>query len=219
MIAAVIFDLFGTLLEIRNRQNPYRQLLRIGAQQGRTAFPNDLRMLMTLNGGIREAAEAFGIHLSPAQMADLGSRLARELESISLFDDAMPAIDLLQEHGVKVAVCSNLAGPYCSKARSLLPGLDAYALSAELGLLKPDRGIYRSTCTLLGVLPGQVVGTNSSQVFMIGDSKRCDEEGPRRFGILGHHLDRTGGGRFGDLIAFAVSAIENEPIASRNLHS
>ncbi|MFJ2336097.1 hypothetical protein ACIOMP_04445 [Pseudomonas protegens] len=115
----MIFDLFGTLLEIRNRQNPYRQLLRIGAQQGRAAFLNDLRIVMALNGGIREAAEAFGIHLSPAQMADLGSMLARELESISLIDDAMPAIGLLQEHGVKVAVCSNLAGPYCSKARSL----------------------------------------------------------------------------------------------------
>lgn len=209
MIAAVIFDLFGTLLEIRNRQNPYRQLLRIGAQQGRAASPNDLRIVMALNGGIREAAEAFGIHLSPAQMADLGSMLARELESISLIDDAMPAIGLLQEHGVKVAVCSNLAGPYCSKARSLLPGLDAYALSAELGLLKPDPGIYRSTCTMLGVLPGQVVGSNSPQVLMIGDSRRCDEQGPRCFGILGHHLDRTWGGGIRDLISFAEAIIEN----------
>ncbi|MFS0827255.1 MULTISPECIES: HAD family hydrolase [Pseudomonas] len=209
MIAAVIFDLFGTLLDVRNRQNPYRQLLRIGAQQGRAASPNDLRIVMALNGGIREAAEAFGIHLSPAQMADLGSMLARELESICLIDDAMPAIGLLQEHGVKVAVCSNLAGPYCSKARSLLPGLDAYALSAELGLLKPDPGIYRSTCTMLGVLPGQVVGSNSSQVLMIGDSRRCDEQGPRCFGILGHHLDRTGGGGIRDLISFAEAIIEN----------
>ena len=34
MPAAVIFDLFGTLLEMRNRQSPYRQLLRLGLQQG-----------------------------------------------------------------------------------------------------------------------------------------------------------------------------------------
>lgn len=34
MPAAVIFDLFGTLLEIRNRQSPYRLLLRLGSQQG-----------------------------------------------------------------------------------------------------------------------------------------------------------------------------------------
>lgn len=74
------------------------------------------------------------------------------------------------------------------------PGLDASALSAELGLLKPDSGMYRSTCTMLGVLPGQVQGLNSPQTPMIGDSRRCDEQGPRCFGILGHHLDRTGGG-------------------------
>lgn len=30
MIEAVIFDLFGTLVEIQNRQNTYKQLLRLG---------------------------------------------------------------------------------------------------------------------------------------------------------------------------------------------
>lgn len=35
MVDGVIFDAYGTLLEIRNRQNPYRRLLRLGSQQGR----------------------------------------------------------------------------------------------------------------------------------------------------------------------------------------
>lgn len=200
MMAAVIFDLFGTLLEIRNRQNPYRQLLRIGAMQGRPASPNDLRLLMALNGGLRDAADAFGIGLSSAQLAGLERMLELELASIRPFDDAMPAIGLLQKQGIKVAACSNLAGPYCLRVRSLLPGLDGYALSAELGLLKPDLGMYSTTCSMLGVLPGQV---KSEQVAMIGDSRRCDELGPRSFGIQGYHLDRTGAGLFRDVISFA----------------
>lgn len=206
MITAVIFDAFGTLIEILNRENPYKRLLRIGVQQGRVASPSDLRTVMALNGGLLEAAHLFGIKLKPTQLIELQSALDRELESIKCFEDAMPAIERLQKHGIKVGVCSNLAGPYCSRVKSLLSGLDAYAFSAETGVLKPDPEMYRSVCVMLGVSPGQVLGSETAQVLMIGDSKRCDEHGPRSFGIVGYHLDRKGAGRFRSLIEF-TSAI------------
>jgi HAD superfamily hydrolase (TIGR01493 family) len=192
MIAAVIFDLFGTLVEIQNRQNPYRELLRIGAQQGRAASPSDLRSIMAINGGLAEAADFLEIQVSQAQLANLQRCLDLEIQSIKPFDDAVPAIELLRENQIKIALCSNLAGPYCSIARKLFPDLDGYALSAELGLLKPDPAIYRSVCTMLDVIPGQVPGVSDTQLLMIGDSKRCDEQGPRAVGILGHYLDRKG---------------------------
>lgn len=178
MFTAVIFDAFGTLIEILNRENPYKRLLRIGAQQGRVASPSDLRAVMALNGGLREVAHHFGIKLKPAQLIELQSTLDRELESIKCFDDALPAIERLQEHGIKVGVCSNLAGPYCSKVRSLLPGLDAYAFSAETDVLKPDLEMHRSVCVMLDVPPDQVLGSETAQVLMVSDSKRCDEHGP-----------------------------------------
>lgn len=206
MPAAVIFDLFGTLLEIRNRQSPYRQLLRLGSQQGRVASPDDIRWIMTHAYGIEDTAAAFGIKLKPTQLIELQSALDRELESIKCFDDALPAIERLQAQGIKVGVCSNLAGPYCLRARSLLPGLDAYALSAEIGVLKPDLEMYRSVCAMLDTFPSQVLGSETTQVLMIGDSKRCDELGPRSFGIVGHHLDRKGARDFRSLIEF-TSAI------------
>ncbi|MNN33872.1 hypothetical protein D3C81_1476470 [compost metagenome] len=62
--------------------------------------------------------------------------------------------------------------------------------------------MYRSICNMLGVLPEQV---ESEQVLMIGDSRRCDEHGPRALGIPGYHLDRSGKGRVGDLLTFAHS--------------
>ncbi|MFK3919168.1 HAD family hydrolase [Pseudomonas fulva] len=215
MIAAVVFDLFGTLVEIQNRQNPYRRLFRIGGQQGRVASQHDLRLIMALNGGLGEAAEALGIRLSFHQLVELQGLLDLELDSITPFADAVPALELLRKHEIKVAVCSNLAGPYCSIVRRLLPGLDGYALSAELGLLKPDREMYRSVCEMLGVWPDEQPA-NPVRVLTIGDSKRCDESGPRSFGISGHHLDRSGGGRFQDLLSFANSIVaEGSEFCSR----
>lgn len=161
---------------------------------------------MTHGYGIEDTAAAFGIKLKPTQLIELQSALDRELESIKCFDDALPAIERLQVHGIKVGVCSNLAGPYCLRARNLLPGLDAYALSAEIGVLKPDLEMYRSVCAMLDTFPSQVLGSETTQVLMIGDSKRCDELGPRAFGIVGHHLDRKGAGSIRSLIVF-TSAI------------
>ncbi|BBP70817.1 hypothetical protein PHLH6_28210 [Pseudomonas sp. Seg1] len=201
-MTAVIFDLFGTLLEIRNRQNPFRRLLRLGSQQGRAASPGDLRWIMTNACGLQEAADFFGIKLSSTQLTELQSCLELELESITLFEDALPALALLRHHQIKIGVCSNLGGPYCPVARNLLPGLDGYALSAEVGLMKPDVAMYQHICTQLNVAPSQLPG--SPHVLMIGDSRRCDADGPRVASIEDYHLDRSGAGRFCDLLEFVT---------------
>lgn len=207
MVRAVIFDVFGTLLEIRNRQHPYRQLLREGAQQGRPPSTHDLRVLMTFQGGLLEAADLFRIRLAPRQVDNLQAALERELESIHLYSDAQPAIDRLRSQGVKLGLCSNLAQPYCAAVRRLLPDLDAYALSAELMVMKPDPQMYLATCRLLGAVPDGGDGDPSHRVLMIGDSPKCDQYGPRQIGVGGYHLDRSGSGRFRDLLEF-VTAME-----------
>lgn len=68
-------------------------------------------------------------------------------------------------------------------------------------------GMYRSICNMLGVLPEQV---ESEQVLMIGDSRRCDEHGPRASGIPGYHLDRNGAGPYRDLITFVQTVTNDE---------
>lgn len=204
MPAAVIFDLFGTLLEIRNRQSPYRRLLRLGSQQGRVASPGDIRWIMTNVCGLQEAADFFGIKLSSAQLTNLQRSLDVEIQSITPFEDALPAIELLRNRGVRIGVCSNLGGPYCPAVRNLLPGLDGYALSAEVGLMKPDATMYQRICTQLDAVPRRDPGLNGSQVMMIGDSRRCDAEGPRAAGLEGYHLDRSGAGRFSNLLEFVA---------------
>lgn len=90
----------------------------------------------------------------------------------------------------------------------LFPDLDGYAFSYEEGVSKPHPAIYRSICEKLGVTPGDYFGRNAIQVAMIGDSRKCDRDGPRGVGMMGFHLDRSGEVGFADLVRFAQLVIE-----------
>ncbi len=91
--------------------------------------------------------------------------------------------------------------------KKLLPDLNAYSFSYELGVTKPDPAIYRAVCHDLGVVPGHLFG-GAAQVAMIGDSPRCDRDGPRAIGIKGFHLDRSGSGAIRNLVQFAELVAE-----------
>jgi len=106
---------------------------------------------MTHGHRLEDTAAVFGIKLSSAQLTELQDALELELKSVRLFNDALPAIELLRARGIKIGVCSNLSSPYCLVVRRLLPGLDAYALSSELSLMKPDPEIYQAICRMLNI--------------------------------------------------------------------
>ncbi|HGY9639948.1 MULTISPECIES: HAD family hydrolase [Pseudomonas] len=86
--------------------------------------------------------------------------------------------------------------------KQLLPDFNAYAFSYELGIIKPDPTIYRSVCNDLGVVPGHLF-EGAAQVAMIGDSPRCDRDGPRAIGIKGFYLNRSGTEAIRNLMQFA----------------
>ncbi len=83
-ITAVIFDAFGTTLRIGTPMHPYRRLLREGAKNGRRPSPGDLHKLMTIDAGLREAADILGIQVTPSRMAEMEADLQREIESIEV---------------------------------------------------------------------------------------------------------------------------------------
>ncbi|WP_070888295.1 HAD family hydrolase [Pseudomonas argentinensis] len=203
---AVIFDVFGTVISIEDRRNPHLQLLRLGRQQGRWPTADDVKMIMTHELGWEELARCLDIRVSHEQLQHLAEELEAELSSLQVYPDAAQAIALLQSAGVKIGLCSNLASGYGPKVRELLPGLDAYAFSYELGVTKPDPCIYQAVCRDLGVQPGQQLG--DERVVMIGDSIRCDRDGARAAGIAGCYLSRAGGGDFSNLIEFAERVLK-----------
>ncbi|ARD13734.1 MULTISPECIES: HAD family hydrolase [Pseudomonas] len=209
-IVAAIFDAFGTVVHIGRKHHPFRQLLRMGTEQGRRPSTADIQTLMTSSFSLGQAAERFGIDVSPEQMLSLQRDLDDELASITVFPDAVDAMLLLKSKGILLGICSNLAQPYGPILRNLLPEVDGFALSFELGVMKPDAGIYHDICHQLGVRPLWDMGASSDRVVMIGDSLKCDQDGPRRIGISGYHLDRKGAGRFGNLLHFAKSVTGDE---------
>ena len=194
-LLAAIFDAFGTLVKIGEGTHPYRKILKLGIEQGRRPQSTDAECLLTQPLDLREAADFFGIQVDRQVMAEIECGLAAELAEIQAFPDGLSAVQMLQDAGVKVVVCSNLAKPYAAAIERLYPGLDGYSYSFDVGAVKPSLEIYRHAVQLVSVLP--------ADAWMIGDSKRCDCEGPTAFGMHGFWLDRQGGSRYTSLHQFA----------------
>ena len=80
------------------------------------------------------------------------------------YPDTEPTLRKLHEAGVKVAVVSNIAFDIrpLFAAWGLAGLIDAFALSFELGRIKPDPAIFHRACGLLGVDP--------EHTLMVGDT-------------------------------------------------
>lgn len=177
-ISVVCFDAFGTLIGYNGKRiNPYRRLVQAEPGQKAKRLP-----FLTRDVGIEVFAEELGLsHLVPV----IRHELADELAGVQLFPEVAQVLRKLRAAGKQLAVCSNLAQEYGQVVRQLLPGLDSYVLSYEVGAAKPDPAIYSAVCEALGSRP--------REVLFIGDSKRCDLHGPQAFGMQARWLDRDGG--------------------------
>jgi HAD superfamily hydrolase (TIGR01493 family) len=84
------------------------------------------------------------------------------------YPDAEAVLKELRRRGVRVAVVSNIGWDLRPVfVRHGLDGyVDAYVLSYELEVQKPDPRIFRTACELLGLPP--------EQVLMVGDDVPCD---------------------------------------------
>lgn len=183
-VKAVAFDVYGTLVHIRDPRRPYRRLLSALTGMGRAPREDDGARMMSVDVGLAEAAEVLGMTLSGEVLQELTVDLNAELASISLFEDAIPAIRGLKDRGLRIGLCSNLAGPYAKPVQALLPQVDAYAWSFAVGAVKPEPRMYSYLCDALDASP--------EQVLMVGDTLSADYEGPRSFGMQACHLARKG---------------------------
>ncbi len=181
-VKAVAFDVFGTLVYIKDPRRPYRRLLSTLAEIGRPPRADDAARMMSSDLGLAEAAELLGSALPIDVLHELQSDLDAELSSVSLFEDVIPALRSLKTRGIRVGLCSNLAGPYAAPVTALLPELDAYAWSFAVGAVKPEPRMYAYLCDALRASPGQIL--------MVGDTLSADYEGPLAHGMQACHLAR-----------------------------
>lgn len=182
-IKAVAFDVFGTLVRIERPTRPFRKLVRLLHEAGRRRQRDDGVRAMSSVLDLRQAASLFGGMVSEDDLCALEAELHDEIQSISLFDDAIPTMAALKDRGIKVALCSNLAAPYGPPVLKLLTVQpDFCAWSYEASAVKPQPEIYQYLCDGIGCRP--------EEVLMIGDTMDADMVGPRKFGIHGYHLNR-----------------------------
>lgn len=185
-ISAVCFDAFGTLIQYGGRRlNPYRRLLTGASLKTAQRLP-----FLTRNVGIGVFAHELGLM---AELPAIEQELTEELAGLRRFPEVDQVLDRLWQAEKKVAVCSNLAAAYGPAVRALLPGLDAYVLSFEQEVAKPDPAIYQAVCDALQCRP--------SEVLFIGDSHRCDVRGPQAFGMPARGLDRGCGQTLRDVLS------------------
>ncbi|MGY1502852.1 HAD family hydrolase [Streptomyces sp. QTS52] len=98
------------------------------------------------------------------------------------YTDAVEVLGALRERGIPVGVVSNIGWDLrpVFREHGLDPYVDAYVLSYEHGVQKPDPRLFKVACDALGVLP--------HDVLMVGDDRRADG-GAVALGCAVHFVD------------------------------
>ena len=182
MIKAIIFDLFGTLVEISESSQPFRELTRKLNLDTERAF---YLAMTTENRTLYDYVKQLDAE-PPDGIETLQAKLDQKVQSVRLFDDTLSALRELKSSGLNFALISNLASPYKPSFFEL--GLDQFfdevVFSCDCGYAKPQEEIYRLALQQLDLSPEQTV--------MVGDSYECDVVGPEAIGIKALHLVRNG---------------------------
>lgn len=164
---AVIFDLFGTLVDTHADEDYKESQRRIVSVLGTTLdefYPawktthddRDLGRFGSLEGDFGATCRVLGISVSPEQMTEIVQiRVDAYRNVIRVRDDAAPTLSELRAMGHKIGLVSCCAWeiPAIWDGFPLAPLMDAVIFSCVVGLLKPDPRIYQLACDQLGVTP------------------------------------------------------------------
>jgi HAD superfamily hydrolase (TIGR01509 family) len=173
------FDTLGLELEPAERAAAVQRLAEAGAQPGGPqplSPPVGWDVRDTSSERHRDAytaqtRAALLPTVGPERADQLAARLYRRHHTPGAwrpYPDAEPVLKELRRRGVPVAVVSNIGWDLRPVfARSGLDALvDAFVLSFELGVQKPDPLIFRTACERLGLPP--------AEVLMVGDHRPDD---------------------------------------------
>jgi HAD superfamily hydrolase (TIGR01549 family) len=105
-------------------------------------------------------------------------------ENFFLYEDALPALALLREHGLRVGLVSNGQRDLEEFARHHRLDVDACVGSRAHGKVKPHRSIFEAALAALDAA--------APEAAMVGDSYADDIEGARALGMRAILLDREG---------------------------
>jgi HAD superfamily hydrolase (TIGR01549 family) len=102
--------------------------------------------------------------------------------NFDLYEDALPVLEELRRHDLKIGLVSNSARNMADFAAHHRLDVDTTLSSFEHGKTKPHETIFRAVLDRLGVDPADAV--------MVGDSLHDDVEGARAIGMRAFLVDR-----------------------------
>ena len=112
------------------------------------------------------------------------SRAWRVSANFELYEDALPVLEELRRHGLRIGLVSNTGRDLAEFIVHHGLDVDAAISSGAHGKVKPDPTIFLAVLRKLAVEP--------ERAAMVGDSIDDDVEGARQLGMSAFLLDRTG---------------------------
>jgi HAD superfamily hydrolase (TIGR01509 family) len=185
-IDVVVFDAFGTLVEIADRHRPFAPLMRKMTPEKVLRF---CRMAMTTNLTLAELTAEIEGGATVADLVVAQTAIAHEVASVRIRDGVA---EMLAALPTRYGVCSNLSVDYVAALERFPEISPAFrVLSCQVGCMKPDPAIYAHVIEAAGVPPHRILFT--------GDTPVADIDGPTRAGMRAMHIDDliaalTGGG-------------------------
>ena len=189
MTRAVLFDLYGTLLEIDEPVFQERLPSLEGiSRRDWVGFQRDellVRPFATRAAFIDAIFARFGGGGEPLAAA-LGGLLDRELASVRPLPGAASVVAFLDRRGLALGLITNSASPYREpfERLGLAEPFDAVLFSCDAGARKPDESLYRRALAALGV--------PAAAALMVGDSLANDVRAPERLGVRGLLVGQSG---------------------------
>ena len=126
-------------------------------------------------GGDADAARDLAIEMT---------RLWEHSENFDLYDDVLPVMAELRDHGLRLGLVSNSARDLDDFVTHHALDVDCALTSRAHGWTKPHPTIFRAALDLLGV--------QAAEAAMVGDSVEDDIEGALALGMRAFLIDREG---------------------------
>jgi len=130
------------------------------------------------------------------------TRAWEHAENFELYEDTLPVLAALREHGLKIGLVSNTGRDLAAFVAHHALDVDAAVGSGAHGKTKPHPAIFLSALGELGV--------RAEEAAMVGDSPEDDIAGARALGMRAFLVDREGRfpvavGRLPDLLALPAA--------------
>lgn len=199
--STVIFDLYGTLVggySFTSHERVVAQMAEILRAPDPAAFAQiftydtwldrSTGRVPTIQANIEAIFRRLGWPFEPERIADV-VRLRREFtaDALAPLPGAVEAVEAVRARGYRIGLISD-----CSEETPLLWNQTPFAqlvevaiFSCEVGMLKPDPGIYAVTCQRLGVEPGACVYIGDRDEELVG----ARDAGMRAIQSLPPHQD------------------------------